>query len=210
MAEGQLHHRFAPPVRGVEQKTKIVFLHMASSSSASFEKLMLEFAALGHPCYAPDMPGFGGSFDIEPEKPGIPYYTNLFIEWLKPLGSKFYIVGHHTGAILAVSIAVTCPDLVTGVCMIGPVILKPEEREIMKVYTDKDNEYNKPVADGSHLVKTWNYLKEMGIGNNLDLWQREGLDHIRAWTGRNQVYRSAWDYDVKNLFVKVECPMMAL
>lgn len=42
----------------------------------------------------------------------------------------------------------------------------------------------------------------MGVGENLELFQREVIDHIRAWKGRNQIYGAIWDQD-KEMYFKV-------
>jgi hypothetical protein len=56
------------------------------------------------------------------------------------------------------------------------------------------------VPDGSHLLKTWDYLRAMGVGEDLELFQREAIDHIRAWKGRNQIYGAIWDQDKEGYF----------
>lgn len=41
-------------------------------------------------------------------------------------------------------------------------------------------------------------------------FQRDGLDHIRAWRGRNQAYAAVWNYDCIAGFQNVNCPVMAV
>lgn len=54
--DGQVHYRTLFATQR-PQKDPIVFLHMSASNGGHFEKLMQIYAALGHDCYAPDMPG---------------------------------------------------------------------------------------------------------------------------------------------------------
>lgn len=68
--------------------------------------------------------------------------------------------------------------------------------------------FNKPVADGSHLQKTWDYLGHMGVGDDLELYQREAVDHIRAWQGRVLIYGSVWGQDMQGLIHSVKCPIL--
>jgi hypothetical protein len=42
------------------------------------------------------------------------------------------------------------------------------------------------------------------------MWQRELLDHVRAWKGRLQIYGAVWSCDSETLFRQVQCPVLAL
>jgi hypothetical protein len=43
----------------------------------------------------------------------------------------------------------------------------------------------------------------MGIGPDINLLQREAIDHIRAWKGRNLIYGAVWDQDATGLYCSV-------
>ncbi|KAF2808491.1 uncharacterized protein BDZ99DRAFT_464360 [Mytilinidion resinicola] len=53
----------APPCPPRPPKPPPILLHKSASSSAYYDRLIAHYSARGHPCYAPDMPGFGNSFD---------------------------------------------------------------------------------------------------------------------------------------------------
>jgi pimeloyl-ACP methyl ester carboxylesterase len=211
----QLHYRYI--TQADSESPVIVFLHKSASSSASYERLMLHYAGEGFSCYAPDMPGFGGSFDPtdeqanEIQQQSTKWFTDIFLQAFEQLGitkSKFHIIGHHSGASLATQIAATCPELVASICHIGPTTIGPEERERMrKTFLVP---FNEPVEDGSHLQKTWDYLERMGVGDSLQLRQRQAIDHIRAWRGRMLIYGAVWTQDSETLFAKVQCPVLVL
>lgn len=73
-------------------------------------------------------------------------------------------------------------------------------------------------------MKTWEYLARMGVTSagactypptscsdeDLDLWHRELLDHVRGWKGRMQIYGAVWACDSETLFKQVKCPVLAL
>ncbi|KAI0473053.1 Alpha/Beta hydrolase protein [Xylariaceae sp. FL0804] len=224
---GQVHYRYAVPAAPAAAdadaaapvvpaaRDALVFLHKSASSSASFERLMAHFAARGHACYAPDMPGFGGSFDPSPAAAaeiaarGTRWYVDLFTGVFASLGlGSFHVIGHHSGASLAVEMAAVRPELVRSACLVGASIMSAEDRAKMKEQFFAP--FNAPVADGSHLQKTWDYLAGMGVGDDLALHQREALDHIRAWRGRNQIYGAIWAQDKEAYFRQVRCPVVAL
>ncbi|KAM0816011.1 hypothetical protein AB5N19_01812 [Seiridium cardinale] len=202
---GQIHYRYAIPDR--KTGDTLIFLHKSASSSLSYTKIIEHYSSLGHPCYAPDMPGFGASFDPSPTAideiavNGTRWYVNLFMEVFRSLGlveNGFHIIGHHSGASLATEMAALHPQHVKSICLVGASIMSAEERARMKEKYFAP--FNKPVPDGSHLQKTWDYLRGMGVGDDLELFQREAIDHIRAWKGRNQIYGAIWDQDKESYF----------
>lgn len=50
----------------------------------------------------------------------------------------------------------------------------------------------------------------MGVGDSLALRQREVIDHIRAWRGRNLIYGAVWEQDSETLCAHVQCPVLVL
>lgn len=219
---GQIHYRFALPPAGVACKTNtIIFLHKSASSSASYDSLMRIYSMKGYKCYAPDMPGFGGSFEpskeavVEISAKGTAWYTEVFMEVFMRLHlvgrgnqGKCHVIGHHSGAALTVELATSYPDIVASICLVGPVVMSEEERAAMKDIYFKP--FNEPQRDGSHLLKTWDYLGKMGVGENIDLWQREAVDHIRAWRGRNLIYGAVWAQESETLYKQVTCPILLM
>lgn len=229
---GQLHYRHVQSSTSSHLPV-LVFLHKSASSSASMVKLMSHFSSLGYSCYAPDMPGFGSSFDPSPSaieditQQGIQWYCALYADVFRQLGIwdkniGVHVLGHHSGAALAPQLAVMFPDIVRTLCLVGPTVVNDTERIAMR---DKFLvPFNTPEPTGSHLMKTWEYLGRMGVTSagactspptscndqDLDLWQRELLDHVRAWKGRLQIYGAVWACDSEKLFKQVKCPVLAL
>ena len=187
------------------------------------------FASKGYACYAPDMPGFGGSFDPTPDQEkdistlGTKWYCEVFISALKTLelwsaSVGLHIIGHHSGATLATELAATHPAEIRSILLVGATVMDAAERAKMKEKFFAP--FNAPEPSGAHLLKTWNYLSNMGIGlspeassidpedSRIVLWQRELLDHVRAWKGRTQIYGAVWNQDKPKLFSMVKCPIL--
>ena len=175
---------------------------------------MTHFASLGHNTYAFDLPGFGQSFNPEPpaDKPlTTTWYCNIITSAIIRLGlEKYHLVGHHAGACLALEMAVLNLSNVLSLSLVGASVMTPSERAAMKDRFFAP--FNAPAADGSHLLKTWEYLRKMGCptGDDLGLIQREFLDHARAWRGRNQIYAAVWDQDGTDLYMRVKCPLLVM
>jgi pimeloyl-ACP methyl ester carboxylesterase len=193
-ALGQVHYRIRQG-SGVP----IICFHQTASSSAMFEKFAASYAG-SEPIIAMDTPGFGGSFD--------PLDAPTMPEAIKALGyNKVHLFGHHTGACVAIEIAIAEPDLIESLMMIGPVILTPEERAAFA------SVYPKPFqlkADGSHLQIMWDYVESIGGNSTLELHHREMVDTARAWQGHIKMYSKIWDQDFGALYTSVSCPMLVM
>ncbi|KAH8883610.1 alpha/beta-hydrolase [Thozetella sp. PMI_491] len=216
-ASGQLHYRRAVPA--TPNGEILVMLHKSATSSVSYVPLIEYYSSRGYTCYAPDMPGFGGSFDPseadiqEILSKGTRWYVELFMAAFETVGiagpekKRFHVIGHHSGASLAVQMAVLYPERIASVALVGPSVMSAEERAKMKERFFAP--FNQPVPDGSHLQKTWDYLGNMGVGN-LELHHEQLIDHVRAWKGRNQIYGAIWDQDKEQLMREIKTPVLAM
>lgn len=175
---------------------------------------MRRLSGLGFCCFAPDMPGFGESFDLENAPTGIDWYSQLYVDVFAKLPAfqrGCHIIGHHSGAVIGTDLAAYHGSFVQSLTLVGPAIMSAAERRQWAAKTLVP--FNQPLEDGSHLSKTWDYLIEMGIpAANLALLQREVLDHLRAWQGRLQIYARVWAYDCAAALKSVseECRIAAL
>jgi pimeloyl-ACP methyl ester carboxylesterase len=214
---GQIHYRFTTAPQ--TNPHPIIFLHMSASSSDIFLSLMGTYASLGYACFAPDMPGFGSSFDPVSDPPDIAWYIDLYMAIFSPHpafsrgNGGCHLYGHHSGAVIAVEWATLHPQFIKSITLHGPVLMEKEKREEMRSKVTVP--FNKPVSDGSHLTKVWEYLQAHGGlradgEEGLEILQMEALNHIRAWRGRIQIYNCVWDHDGPKLFRQVKCPVLAL
>ncbi len=103
---------------GAESQTPILFLHGLGDEADTWRHV-LPLTSADYHCLAPDLPGFGRS-----DKPGrsytIPFFASTMLELLDSLSiSQAMIVGHSTGAIIAHQIALTHPERVQRLVLIG-------------------------------------------------------------------------------------------
>jgi len=168
-------------------------------------------------CYAPDMPGFGASDNPITDPPDIAWYAALYhaaFSLFPGFQHGCHVLGHHSGAVIGTELADRDKygAFVRSLTCIGPTVLSPEQRvEMSKTFLDP---FNKPIAAGDHLIKTWDYLRWEGLSPdaNLELLQREVLDHIRAWKGRSQIYKCVWDFDCTKALASLptDCKVLGL
>ncbi len=117
---GQLHYRAAGTEGegGAAQRPAALLLHESPQSSAIFERAL---PLLGEriAAYAFDTPGYGYS-DPPPGPTSIPEYAAALLEAADALGlDRFAAVGVHTGAGIALQIAVQAPERVSHVVISG-------------------------------------------------------------------------------------------
>lgn len=201
VADGQIHLR---RLEGAD--STIVFLHQTASSGQMWTKTMERLAGRWT-MLAFDTPGFGGSFDPATDsKPKMAQYVGWLYEAIRTLKiTGCHLVGHHTGACIAVEMAARHPDLAMSLTMIGPVPLTDEEREEA---AKKYGTMIEPDADGSYLLENWKYLRELKADRDLLLIHREMIDQLRAWRGRVQSYAAVWEQDFTSFYKKVNCPIL--
>ena len=122
--------------------------------------------------------------------------------------TKFHLLGHHSGASLATELAVLYPTTVLTLCLVGAAIMTRSEQVALNTLINIP--FNKPIASGAHLQKTWDYLASHGVGDDLEFKQGEVIDHIRAWKGRTQIYTCVFEQDMWGFFGRVGCETMVM
>ncbi|KAF4634271.1 hypothetical protein G7Y89_g3832 [Cudoniella acicularis] len=158
---GQIHYRYLEASTKDATKSPIMFLHMTPISGRYYEPLMQRCASAGYDCFAPDMPGFGNSYDPTGNPSSITFYVETFLLLSKEKGlTKLHLVGHYTEASIATKWAALYPDMVLNITVSGPALYNEAEQESFKK-TDLVM-FNKPVVDGSHFTKTWEYSHTIG------------------------------------------------
>jgi pimeloyl-ACP methyl ester carboxylesterase len=158
-------------------------------------------------------PRFGNSYDIDYKPDGIIYYVEKVMLGVKDWGlSKFHVLGHHSGASIATELAAVHGDKVLSLTIVGPALLTPEEQVAHlkeENLTESSVPFNKPVADGSHLLKTWDILLTNGEWDP-EVLHGQTLDALRAWKGRLQIYTNVFSQPALEVLGQVKCPVLGI
>lgn len=121
----QLHYLEAGPTAG----TPLLMLHQVPSSSAMWEAVIPLFAERGYRVLAFDLPGYGMSDPVkdEPGTTELTDYAQVFADVLVALdATPAFIVGHHTGAAIALEMSAFHSESVRGAAVWGVPALTPE------------------------------------------------------------------------------------
>jgi pimeloyl-ACP methyl ester carboxylesterase len=103
------------------ERPVFVLLHGIGMSHRYYRRLQILLAAHGD-THSIDLPGFGAA--ARPDRQmSVAEYAAVIVKTLETLGTRpVVVVGHSMGAQFATELAVSRPDLVSHVVLIGPVV----------------------------------------------------------------------------------------
>lgn len=149
--EGQVHYRTAG-----EGGPPLVMFHMAPSSSQHLEPLIARMAD-SRRIIAPDMLGNGHSSPPGPAEPDLMYFAEALLRALDTLGiERFDAYGAHTGAKIALELAIAHPDRVRKLIFDAVSVRSSAAAEellsgINPIEIDDD---------GTHLLRAWHMVRD--------------------------------------------------
>jgi pimeloyl-ACP methyl ester carboxylesterase len=148
---GQIHYRYAGKGR------PLVLLHSSPGSSRQLLPLIADMMD-EHYILAPDTPGFGDSTPLPLEAPLIEDYARAILSFVDALGLvKIDVYGSHTGAAIAVELALLAPKLVDRIILDGIGVFTAKEREYFLEH------YAKPFTpdlDGAYLLRAFQFCRD--------------------------------------------------
>lgn len=183
--------------------TPLLLLHQTPRSIDEFAEV-IPLLAQSRRVIAVDMPGYGCS-DPVPGQPGIADYARADLEVLDALGvDRVVVVGHHTGAVIAVELAALAPQRIERVVMSGPVYMDAVGRaELARFFKQW-----RVLPDGSHLLDKW--TKMYAWLPRADLVQRFVVDLFRAGELSEQGHFAVAEYRMEDRLPLVRCPALLL
>jgi len=210
----EIYFRFAgsgPPV---------VLLHESPRSSVALlpliERLAPKFTVIGF-----DTPGFGGSDPLAMDRPLSADYADAIAEAMGALGlEKTPVYGTHTGACIAMDLAVRHPERVSVAVLDGyPVFTAAEKEELLREYLPPF----RPAWDGTHVAWLWARVRDQftffpwyaagRLGRlprdppGLDFHQLVVNDFLRAGDHYRPAYASAFRFDAIRPLSEVRVPV---
>ncbi len=204
---GQVHYRAAG-----ESGPAVLLVHESPLTSDEYQRSLPEFGRSMR-AVAFDTPGYGLS-DPPPTPQEIPEYASSLLEAADAFGlEEFAVVGTHTGASIAVQIAVQAtPGRVTHVILSGIPVMRPETRAyLLSTWAPE----TPPQADGSHFQEVW---ERYAVQGNVDGTESLPPDYITSlecslfsvWDRYNWAYNAAFRYDPAPDLPALTCPTLFL
>jgi pimeloyl-ACP methyl ester carboxylesterase len=188
---------------GVGDATPLLLLHQTPRSVDEFADVLPMLAAERR-VIAMDTPGYGCS-DRVPGRPDIADYAEAARDVLDAFGiDRVIVVGHHTGAVIAVEMAAAWPERIERVVLSGPVYTdaagRAELRPLFKQWT--------VAADGSHLLDKWQKMAHWLP--RPPLVQRFVVDLFRAGEESEQGHFAVAEYRMEERLPRVRCAALLI
>ena len=200
---GQLHYAEAG-----SGGTPVICLHQTPRSYDEFAELM-PLVGPHHRIIAMDMYGFGQS--AKPEGPqSIEQYASGALHLADALGlERFAVMGHHTGAVVAVEVAAAAADRVAGVVLSAPAYTGPEFRA---AHADGPGGVDDAEVDdeGGHLVTWWNQRSPYYPSGRPDLLNRFVRDALAPGVDPLEGHIACARYVMEDRVGLVSAPVLIL
>ncbi len=206
---GQIHYLTAG------QGDPVVLLHITPISSDEFAHA-LPILGEKYRAVAMDTLGYGDS-----DKPTRQYtlreYAGSVVDLLDALDvGRTALVGTHTGAGIAAEVAAAFPDRVSRLIVDGYPLFTEEELAVRRRGVPEKLRRTEPLdlmADGSHLMDTWNQVVE-GLGmdpeNDTEDVHRITTAILKSGPRNLEAHIALWDYDPAVRLPLIKCPTLIL
>jgi len=157
---------------------------------------------------AMDTPGFGDS-DPPAGEPSIEVWAQAALALLDVLAApRAAVVGHHTGAAIAVEIAASAPSRVSALVLSACPFVDADRRakhEGMRVIDDVETR-----ADGAHLAELWARRQPFYPADDTDLLRRFMIDALRAGKMAAEGHRVVNRYRMEDRLGHIRCPTLVI
>lgn len=188
IAEGQIHYK----TEG--SGSCVLFLHQSPLSSDEYADL-IPLVSKHYHALAMDYMGHGNSSD-PPKEFDIEDFARTTVAALDSLGiRRVSLVGHHTGALVAVEIAAVYPQKVEKVILSGCPVYSPEE---WRAFLSQPMTRDIPMTeDGSFLIKAWQKYRGLTPHSDLQTCFKPFIIALKSRTRPYDAHFAAGRYVVK-------------
>lgn len=201
---GQVHFERA----GGPEGTTLFCLHQTPVCGDMFQQAFIPLAEKGITAVAIDTPGYGAS---DPPEDGVTIadYADAIAAAINQIqDGAAALLGHHTGASIAVNIAARYPEKISRLILNGVALLNDEERAFFAKFDFKPL---LPQVDGSHLVASWEQRLAASPGwSNVEAMHRHVVSMLRVNERYHYGFKAAFEQDLESDLMAVHCPTMIL
>jgi pimeloyl-ACP methyl ester carboxylesterase len=216
---GQVHFREAG--RGVGRP--LVLIHASPGSSLTLKPLIEALGATRH-VIAPDTLGNGDSAGPMPEVPDIPFFAAAHLASLDALGlDRFDLYGTHTGAAIAIEIAIAAPERVRRLILDGVSMYTDAQRaEYLARYAPA----MQPDMHAAHLMWAWHFVRDTYMFwpwyrtdsaahrraiplPSAEVLHEKMVEVLKALTTYHKSYRAAFAHDKRVRLPLLRVPALA-
>ena len=160
---------------------------------------------------AMDTVGYGDSDPLPDGRASIEAWANAAHELLDALGiGRAAVVGHHTGAAIAVEIAAAHPAQVAALVLsASPYVDAARRSEAQKEHKAVVDEAD-PRMDGGHLAELWSMRRSFYPSDRIDLLERFMIDALKAGPRAADGHRVVDRYEMEKRLPLVRCQTLVI
>jgi pimeloyl-ACP methyl ester carboxylesterase len=157
-AAGLVHLRTLAVASGAADSPPLWMMHACPASSASLQPLMRALEPLARPLCAADLAGYGDSDPLPLAEPEVTDFAGQMLASWDALGiASADVYGFHTGAHVAIEMALLAPKRVTRLVLDGLLVLHDTERgEYLERYAPPMT----PDEHGTQVFRALNFIRD--------------------------------------------------
>lgn len=188
----------------------VLLLHQTPRSWDEFRDVLpllgRHFRAL-----AMDTVGFGDSDPLPDGQASIENWANAAHHLLAALRiDRAAVVGHHTGAAIAVEIAAAYPEQVAALVLSASPYVDAARRAAAKMEHKAVVDDAIPRMDGGHLAELWTMRRPFYPADRVDLLERFMIDALKAGPRTAEGHRVVDRYEMEKRLPLIRCPTLVI
>jgi len=190
----------------------LVLFHQSSFSSFEYERI-IPILSKKFRVVAPDTLGYGYS-DPAPRHWTFLDFVRSQEEFMNALGiNNAYVVGHHTGALIAAELAISYPQMVDRLVLSGCAIYEPSTR--LDFYHKQSSLPPEgplpPVEDGSHVIRMWKMQKRENPDSPVDSVHRAMIANFLHYDKKgSDAFTALLGFDIEPRLSMIRKPTLVI
>jgi pimeloyl-ACP methyl ester carboxylesterase len=188
----------------------VLLLHQTPRSWDEFREV-LPLLGRHYRAIAMDTVGYGDSDPLPSGQASIENWARAAHALLHALGvARAAIVGHHTGAAIAVEMAAAYPASVAALVLSASPYVDAARRAAAQKEHKAVVDEATPRIDGSHLAELWSMRQPFYPDNRIDLMERFMVDALKAGQRAAEGHRVVDRYEMENRLPLIRCPTLVI
>lgn len=188
----------------------VLLLHQTPRSWDEFRDV-LPLLGRHYRAIAMDTVGYGDSDPLLLGQASIENWAKAARELLNALGvTRAAIVGHHTGAAIAVEMAAADPRAVAALVLSASPYVDAARRAAAEREHKAVVDEATPRMDGSHLAELWSMRRPFYPDSRIDLMERFMVDALKAGRRAAEGHRVVDRYEMEKRLPVIGCPTLVI
>lgn len=201
---GQVHYAEC----GDPQAAAVLLLHQTPRSWDEY-RAVLPLLGRHFRAIAMDTMGFGDSTKPPLVQDSIERWAQAAISLADALGiARLSVVGHHTGAVIAIEMAAACSDRIEAAVLSAAPLVDADFRARHAGPVRIDNAVH--LSDGSHLGELWRQRQPWYPAGDVDLLDRFLVDALKAGARASEGHAVVARYVMEARLPLIRCPVLVI